>query len=329
MSASIPVPSRPRAGLLSLVVPAYNESGAILRVLDEASAVLATMSVPAEIIVVDDASRDDTAALVATRRGVRLLENPVNLGYGHSLLRGIAVAKGDVIAICDADGSYDPAILPELLARIEKGVDHAIAARTGAWFNRPFLRRTVYRWLCQYVVGTRVPDANSGLRVFRREVVDSVRADLCLGFSFTTSLTLASFMSGYVTEFRPAGYRGRVGRSHVRFRDTLRTAQYLFQLVAAYNPLKLFFPLVVGLLAAGTGAALVGIWRGDLWFALASVFGLAAAMLTGVAAHAYIVARAGTRPIRHIGEARQWAVSSPADAAVRFQPGAETSPLER
>ena len=281
-----------------MIIPAYNERVAIGAVLDEAGTSLARLGIPFEILVVDDGSEDDTAEIVSRRSDARLVRNPVNLGYGHSLLRGVASAKGSLIAICDADGSYDLDALPELIARVRAGVDHAIGERTGRWFRRPFLRRTVYRWLCGYVVGARVPDANSGLRAFRRDVVETLRADLCLGFSFTTSLTLASLMSGYVTEFRKTSYRERVGRSHVRLRDTFRTGQYLFQLIAAYNPVKLFVPLVLGSLLAAAGFAGLAVWHAERWLAPAWMFGVASLLLTGLAAHAYVVSRAAAGPIR-------------------------------
>jgi glycosyltransferase involved in cell wall biosynthesis len=283
---------------VSLIIPAYNEASGIAAVLDDALAALKLVGARTEVLVIDDASLDDTAQVVADHPGVRLLRNPVNLGYGHSLLRGVAAARGDLIAICDADGSYDLSALPDLVSRAREGVDHVIAERTGPRFRRPFLRRTVYRWLCGYVVGTRVPDANSGLRVFRRQIVEDLRADLCLGFSFTTSLTLASLMSGYVIDFRKSNYRARVGHSHVRLRDTFRTAQYLFQLIAAYNPVKLFVPLVGLSVVAGVAATGLSLWRGEPWLLPASLFATAAALLTGLAAHAYVVSRAAAGPIR-------------------------------
>ena len=229
-----------RQGFLSVLIPAYNEESGIGAVVEEIRQALAELPLPSEIIVIDDGSDDATAERAAALDGVQLLRNPMNLGYGHALLRGIAAARGDLIAISDADGSYPGASLPDLYRLIQSGVDHAIGRRTGRSFRSFWLARTIYRWICGYVVGTRVPDANSGMRIFRREIAERLRGDLCLGFSFTTSLTLASIMSGYIVAFRDLPYRDRIGRSHVRLGDALRTSQYLFQLIALYNPLKLF-----------------------------------------------------------------------------------------
>src|SRR5262245_6397541 len=170
---------------LSVVMPAHNEAETIGAVIEGLQAALSRLPCPSEIIVVDDGSSDGTAARAgAAGAGVRVLRNPVNLGYGHSILRGIALARGSLIALTDADGTYPVASLPQLFARVQDGADHVVGQRTGENIRRPWLRRQVYRWLCSYVVGTRVPDANSGLRIFRREVVDTLRVDLCLGFSF-------------------------------------------------------------------------------------------------------------------------------------------------
>jgi len=287
-----------RADLLSVIMPAYNEGPALVDVIAELRAALSQIPLQSEIIVVDDGSTDDTAAVVASQSGVRLVSNPINLGYGHSIMRGIAVSQAALFAICDADGSYDPSVLPELVKQTQRGVDHAIARRTGPHFERTWIRRYAYRWLCQYVAGRSVPDANSGLRVFRRCLYENVSADLCLGFSFTTSLTLASLMAGHIVAFSTMPYRARVGSSHVRVRDILRTTQYLFQLVAAYNPVKLFLPLI---LVTGLGALAsfgLALLDGAIWAAAGAVMLASSLLLLGLAAHTYVVSRAAAGPIR-------------------------------
>jgi glycosyltransferase involved in cell wall biosynthesis len=292
-------------GLLSVVIPAYNEQDGIAALLGEVKAALGGLSCASEIVVVDDASRDETAGVVSAIEGIRLVRNPVNLGYGHSIMRGIQAARGDVIAICDADGSYDPSSIPALYARTQQGVDHSIGRRTGSNLKRRWMGRDIYRALCGYVVGTNVPDANSGLRIFRRRVAESLGGELCRGFSFTTSLTLASYMCGYVVSFTDVPYRPRVGKSHVTFRDVLRTAQYLFQLTATYNPLKLFLPLVVlsGALAVA-GLVGAGLGLGSSWALLGAMMGAATLLLAGLAVHAYVISGAPARASQWGGDAR-------------------------
>jgi glycosyltransferase involved in cell wall biosynthesis len=284
---------------LSVIVPAYNEAAAIKEVLELLLAALREIPVETELIVVDDYSDDETSKIAGEIEGVRVLRNPRNLGYGHSLLRGMQTARGRYFAISDADGTYPAEELPALWQYIDAGADHVIGARTGKQLTSHFGLRTVYRWLCQLVTGENVPDANSGMRIFDRKLVETLRGDLCRGFSFTTSLTLASLMSGFVVVFHPIPYNERKGRSHVhRIRDTLRTVQYLFQIIAVYNPLKLFLPLVLlsGLLGLA-GFAYGGVY-GSVWGALTGVLMAATTLiLCGIAALSYIIGRMGNKAV--------------------------------
>lgn len=293
--------ARPR---LTIVVPALNEQGAIEGVLLRLKDALGAVGSPAEILVVDDGSRDATAQRAAQVEGVRVLRNPVNLGYGHSLLRGIAAARGDVIGITDADGTYPVGEIPALWRLIELGADHVIGRRTGRHFRSHFSLRLFYRALCGYVCGRDVPDANSGLRLFRRSVFEPLRGDLCLGFSFTTSLTLTSMLSGHVVVFQDIAYAQRVGRSHVRPRDVLRTLQYLFQVIAVYNPLKLYLPLVLVAALGAVVSALYGVWLERIGGAISAVVLFATTLLLiAIAAHAYVVSRVGLYPREREGAA--------------------------
>lgn len=289
----------PAAGeiVLSLVIPARNEEAAIARVLGEFKAALANLGAGSEIIVVDDASGDQTAARAAEIEGVRVVRNPRNLGYGHSLLRGMDAARGRYFAIADADGTYPPAALADLWALIQNGADHAIGERRGENLAAHFGMRTVYRWLCNYVAGEDVPDANSGLRIMDRRIVTELRGDLCRGFSFTTSLTLASLLSGWVVAFAPIAYSVRVGKSHVRrLRDALRTAQYLVQIVAVYNPVKLYLPLVAFAALLGLAGFLYGAIKASPWGTMTAVLMAAVVLiLVGLSGVAYISARSGAR----------------------------------
>src|SRR5882672_11440482 len=108
-----------RSGL-SVVVPAFNEGAAIGETLAALSKTLTSLERPTEVVVVDDGSTDDTAA-VARAAGVKVLMHPSNSGYGRSLLTGIEAAAHDTVAIIDADGTYPVDRLADLLTLYDRG----------------------------------------------------------------------------------------------------------------------------------------------------------------------------------------------------------------
>jgi len=250
----------PRAQLtgLSVVIPAFNEAEAIAPQIEAIRAVLAPLGVPWELIVVDDGSTDETGTL-AEKAGATVIKNPGNGGYGASLKRGIQASRFEHILICDADGTYPVDRVPDLLREAEKGFDMVVGARTGRYYRGSLLKhpwRLVYLELCRFVTGVKIPDANSGLRIFRKRYALDVFEDLCAGYSFTTTLTLALLSRGAFVRFMPIDYGKRIGKSKVRFLvDALRTAQLIVQAILLYNPIKIFllltFPPALGALVLG------------------------------------------------------------------------------
>lgn len=226
----------------SVVIPALNEAPAIGAVLDQIRA----LSIDSEIVVVDDGSTDDTGA-VATAHGARVIRHAANLGYGRSIKDAVKAATTDVIVLTDADGTYPIARIPDLLAEFEKGFDMVVGARQGSVYQGGPLK-SILRWFLKSIVefasGRRVPDVNSGLRVFRKSSVEQYFPDICDGFSFTTTITLVCNLTHRTVSYVPIAYDKRIGHSKVKLaRDTLRTLQYIVECVVRYNPLKLFVAL--------------------------------------------------------------------------------------
>ena len=157
---------------ISVIIPAYNEEAAIKSQIEAIKRVLLARDIPHEIIVIDDGSTDKTAE-IAGQHGVVVLRHHSNRGYGAALKTGILSASYEIIAIIDADGTYPPRFLPEMLDLIED-FDMVVGARTGVNVHIPFIRK-LPKWmlnrLANYVTGTKIPDINSGLRVFHRSVV--------------------------------------------------------------------------------------------------------------------------------------------------------------
>jgi glycosyltransferase involved in cell wall biosynthesis len=250
---------------LSIVIPAFNEAEAITEQVRSIQAALTPLTIPWEVIVVDDGSTDETGALAA-KAGAQVEKNPANAGYGASLKRGIQAACYEHIVICDADGTYPVDRIPDLVKEAERGFDMVVGARTGRYYRGSLVKhpwRLVYLELCRFVTGVKIPDANSGLRIFRRRLALEVFDDLCAGYSFTTTLTLALLSRGAFVRFVPIAYGKRIGKSKVRFLiDALRTAQLIVQAILVYNPIKLFLLMAAppGLLAVAI-AVLAGVWR--------------------------------------------------------------------
>ncbi|MBW2316598.1 MAG: glycosyltransferase family 2 protein [Deltaproteobacteria bacterium] len=252
---------------ISVVIPAYNEEEAIASTVTEIREILDGGGLAdSEILVVDDGSADRTADL-AEGAGARVLRNPHNVGYGSALKRGIKAATHDTICITDADMTYPVDRIPDLVYEYEQGFDMVVGMRTGHHYRGSMFKgplRTLLRMLVEFAAGRKVPDANSGLRVFSKETVSQHLNHLCDTFSFTTSMTLAYMMTSRFVRHIPIDYHERVGSTKVRLlSDSLRTLQYITQSIMYYNPMKIFvlFSLVcvIGASLSFLAGALLGI----------------------------------------------------------------------
>lgn len=199
------------AHAVSVVIPAFNEGAHVAAQIDDLARVLDASGWDYEIIVVDDGSLDDTAERAAAA-GAHVFSHPRNRGYGASLKHGIRRAHFDWVLITDADGTYPVDAIPELLARADSN-DMVVGARTGQNVQVPFVRRPAkafLRWLASYLAEQHIPDINSGLRLMRKTLVEQYEYLLPPGFSFTTTITLASICNDHSVE-----YVSKIGRAHV------------------------------------------------------------------------------------------------------------------
>jgi glycosyltransferase involved in cell wall biosynthesis len=246
--------------VVSILVPAYNEAGAIGETVRQIRKAVDPLGKDYEIIVIDDASDDETSSL-AEAAGARLVRHPRQGGYGRALKTGMRHAEYDWCAILDADGSYPIERLPDLLSYVPR-FDMVVAARTGKIYWGSFGKRVgrlLLLRVAKFVTGTDVPDVNSGMRVFRKELALSHARRISSGFSFTTTLTFAVLLEEHFVRYVPIDYLPRVGRSKVKMGpDSLRMVQIVTQAILYYNPLKLFLPVCLLSVAVGlVGGALV------------------------------------------------------------------------
>ncbi len=233
---------------ITIIIPAYNEEASIAGVLES----LREWGARAEIIVIDDASTDRTAAIAETT-GVRVIKHLHNKGYGAALKTGIRAATGDIVVMMDADSEHNAEQIQRLLDALGD-YDMVVGAR-GKGSNAPLLRRPG-KWIlskvANYLAQTKIPDLNSGLRAFRREVAILFLHLLPNGFSFTTTLTLALFKEGYNIVYVPIVTRARVGSSTVNpIRDGINTLMLIVRVVALFDPLRVFFPTSIALFLIG------------------------------------------------------------------------------
>lgn len=246
------------SGGITVLIPAYNEEGA-LQATVEAILSCEQFVEELEVIVIDDGSTDRTAE-VAARLPVTLVRHPANRGYGSSLMSGMRRAKHDWILIADADGTYPLEDIPRLLAEV-KQADMVVGARTGSEVHVPFLRRPgkwIITRLAEYLSQTRIPDLNSGFRVFRKEAAMRFITLYPEGFSFTTTITLAFMTNGYHVTFVPINYRKRVGKSSIKpLRDFTAFFILIIRICACFRPLNVFIPPAFFFLLAGVGKGVI------------------------------------------------------------------------
>jgi glycosyltransferase involved in cell wall biosynthesis len=245
-----PAGGRELAAGYTVVIPAKDEAAAVGVVVRRVREVMAAFGQPHEVVVVDDGSTDATAA-VAAEAGATVVQHPQNAGYGASLKTGITRARYDHVVIADADGTYPIERIPDLLAHADR-FDMVVGARHGRYYRESWLKepsRLVFAALCNWVTGTRIPDINSGLRVFRTSLATQYFHVISQGFSFTTTITLAALSNGYFVKYVPIEYHRRIGKSKVKLlRDVPRTTQIILQAIVYYNPIKLFLAFALACL---------------------------------------------------------------------------------
>lgn len=269
---------RPERFDLSVVIPAYNEEGAVAATVDRIRATLASLPLRFEIVVVDDGSKDNTRR-EAKRSGARVLASSENGGYGWALKRGIAGSDSEYIAIIDADGTYPAETLIPML-EIANTADMVIGDRSGAMSNVPLIRRPA-KWLlnklANYLADRKIPDLNSGLRVFKRDSLARFIPLLPDAFSFTTTITLCMLCTKMQVEYIPVDYAKRVGQSKIRPRDFFSFVLLVLRIVMLFQPLRIFLPLGTVLFLLGAAKTIYDITLMNL--SESAIFALLAALI--------------------------------------------------
>ncbi len=263
---------------VSVIIPAFNEAAHVAQQIENVKTVMERGGWRFEIIVVDDGSQDRTAEEAAAS-GVRVLRHKRNKGYGAALKRGVGAAAYDWILITDADGTYPPEAIPELLSRADDN-DMVVGARTGKTVKIPLVRRPAkwfLRRLASYLAGRRLPDLNSGLRLMRKDLINRYVHLLPSGFSFTTTITLAAACNDHDMEYVPIDYHARLGRSKIRPWHAYEFTLLILRTIVFFNPLKVFIPVGAVLAVAGLAKFVYDVTKNNL--SESTIFAMMAALL--------------------------------------------------
>lgn len=236
---------------LSMIVPVYNEREGLQIVIHDLLEILQTMDTPSELIVVDDGSNDGTSEIMDDISGIKVIRHDLNQGYGAAIKTGMKQAKYDLIGITDADGTYPNEKIPELLAETTR-YDMVVGARVGKDAKIPLIRKPA-KWIlaqiANYLTQQKIPDLNSGLRIFRKEVAGKFMNILPNRFSFTTTITLAMLSNNYQVLFVPITYHPRKGQSKIRpIHDTINFLQLIIRTILYFDPLRIFLPIGLSLI---------------------------------------------------------------------------------
>jgi glycosyltransferase involved in cell wall biosynthesis len=243
---------------LSVVIPALNEEhgiDAILqRVLAQREALDEAGIHELEVIVVDDGSKDGTADRIRTYADVRLIQHPVNRGYGAALKTGFNAATGDLLAFLDADGTYPPESFPTLCKAVdEHDADLIVGSRMlSGESEMPLVRRignTIFATMLSVVGSRRISDSASGMRVFRRESLSTLYP-LPDGLDFTPAMSTRAVYEGLKMVEVPIPYKERVGRSKLNpLKDGIRFLRSILWTALLYDPQRFFGTMGLAMLA--------------------------------------------------------------------------------
>jgi glycosyltransferase involved in cell wall biosynthesis len=249
--------AQPDPYTLTFVIPAYNEGDAVDRVIYK----IRELRPRAEILVVDDGSKDNTAD-VARKAGARVIRHPYNKGNGAAVKTGLRNATGDVVLLLDADGQHPPEDIERVLAPIGE-YDLVVGARTrqseSAWI-RDF-GNAIFNTLATYLSGREIPDLTSGFRAMKRDHIMEFIHLLPNLYSYPTTSTLAFIKAGYNVKFVPIRARKGTGRSNTKIlRDGVRAIVIILRMITLFAPMKIFLPVSLLLFVGGVLYGLANIF---------------------------------------------------------------------
>jgi polyisoprenyl-phosphate glycosyltransferase len=249
------------APYVTIVLPCYNEEGHVIAEIERISAAMEASGYEYELMCVNDASTDDTLAKLyeAAPRFPKMEVVNFHRNSGSGTVRRIGTqrARGEIVVWTDADMTYPNERIPELVQILDKDptIDQVVGARTSEQGTYKLLRvpaKWFIRKFAERLTGAKIPDLNSGLRAFRREVSLPYLRLLPAGFSCVTTITVSFLANNHEMYFLPIDYYKRAGKSKFKFgKDAYRYILQVLRMTMYFNPLKVLMPLALTLLGIG------------------------------------------------------------------------------
>ncbi len=241
---------------LSIIIPVYNEEKIAREFFEKLKQEMRKRVINYEIIAVNDGSEDHSHEILKSIKDILVIHNPYNLGYGASLKKGLKAAHGNWVLIMDSDGTYPVERISDLL-EYTNVYDMVVGNRN---HKKDALGRKPAKWilkkLASFLVGRDIPDLNSGMRVFRKDLALEFFDLYPSGFSLTTTITMAFFVNDYAVRYVSIPYYKRVGDSSIRPWHFFDFMALVMKLILYFKPLKMLFIPIIFLFSLGVAKAI-------------------------------------------------------------------------
>jgi glycosyltransferase involved in cell wall biosynthesis len=256
---------------VTIVLPCYNEQEHVMAEIDRITKAMDASPFSYELLVIDDKSTDGTLKVLQDALphypSLRLMPFRRNGGSGTARRIGTGEAYGRLVVWTDADMTYPNERIPEFVQYLldNPDVDQVVGARTTEQGTHKILRvpaKWVIRKVAERLAQTKIPDLNSGLRAFRREVSLPYLRLLPPGFSCVTTITMAFLSNQHAVDYLPIDYAKRAGTSKFHFiKDAYRYILQVLRMVMYFNPIKVLMPLALWLFFFGVVKGIVDVSR--------------------------------------------------------------------
>jgi glycosyltransferase involved in cell wall biosynthesis len=275
-------PAEPaRDPYVSIVLPCHNEEGHVVTEVARICAAMDASGYDYELVAYDDGSTDRTLACLHEAApqypNLRIVHFERNGGAGTVRRIGTRQARGKIVVWTDADMTYPNERIPELVQLLDTDphIDQVVGARTSEQGTYPILRvpaKWFIRKLAEALTNAAIPDLNSGLRAFRREVALPYLRLLPSGFSCVTTITIAFLANQHDVKYVPIDYAKRAGKSKFKFvKDAYLYILQVLRMVMYFNPLKVLMPVALALLSLGVAKGIYDQVRHPLYFAINTI----------------------------------------------------------